>query len=107
MDHINLCALQETLDIIRVATRCIRINHLYGGLLDRSDLLLVAITEVIMDNTREDGKPAHEWVLGKDAGFDRRSVLYTMYLCKNCGVLKGYPKNPETPCKGKVKVTLR
>lgn len=60
-----------------------------------------------MNNTRSDGKPAHEWVQGKDVGMGHGSMLCNHWLCKNCGVLKGPPQYPETACKGRVKVALR
>ncbi|ALA45485.1 hypothetical protein ADP65_00016 [Achromobacter phage phiAxp-3] len=58
-------------------------------------------------DTREDGKPAHIWITGKEAGFPPKSRLYKLHMCKNCGVLQGNPLYPETPCKGKVKINLR
>lgn len=60
-----------------------------------------------MNNIRSDGKPAHVWITGKEAGFHIQSKLYMLYMCKNCGVLKGNAKYPETPCRGRVNVTTR
>lgn len=55
----------------------------------------------------EDGKLKHVWVTGEQVGFQPTSLLYRMQMCKNCGVLKGPDKYPESPCKGKVRVTTR
>ena len=59
------------------------------------------------ENTRLDGKPAHVWKYGAELGLQPRSKLYDREMCKNCGVLRGDPKYPETPCRGTVRVTLR
>ena len=72
------------------------------------DNVTEALIELVMPNRqRSDGKLAHAWVKGAYVGFDVRSILHTMDVCIDCGVLKGPPEHPETPCKGKVKVTLR
>ena len=59
------------------------------------------------ENTRLDGKPAHVWKYGAELGLQPSSKLYDLEACKNCGVLRGDPKYPETPCKGAVHVTTR
>jgi len=56
---------------------------------------------------REDGKPAHVWVKGHEVGCSPKSKLYNMTMCKNCGVLKGPDKYPETACKSHVTVKFR
>lgn len=46
----------------------------------------------------------HHWVRGSTLSFNPQSRLYHAMVCKNCGVIRG---NTETPCRGRVKVTLR
>lgn len=60
-----------------------------------------------MNSLRSDGKPAHVWKTGGELGMPAHSRLYTMDVCKNCGVLRGLPNHPETACKGTIQVTLR
>lgn len=59
------------------------------------------------DNIREDGKPAHTWERADILGLKFAAISGSTLICKHCGVLKGSPRYPETPCKGKVKITLR
>lgn len=72
------------------------------------DAVTVALQAVVMpDRYRSDGKLAHAWLKGKHLGFKENSRLYDMYVCRDCGVMRGDPKYPETPCRGKVSVTTR
>ena len=54
-----------------------------------------------------DGKPAHDWKFGSELGIQPHSKLYSLEMCKNCGVLRGDPKYPEKLCKGTIHVSLR
>ena len=56
---------------------------------------------------RSDGKSAHVWITGKEAGFPPTSKIHKLDMCRNCGVLRSEAKYPETPCRGKVKVKTR
>lgn len=49
----------------------------------------------------------HNWVLGKNLGFNSASNLHNMEICKACGVVRRKFKDGESSCKGKVKVVLR
>lgn len=80
--------------------------------------MLPGESEVMISNVKEslysellkyhhDGKLRHVWVLGAEVGMRPTSILADLFVCKNCGVLKGNPKYPETACKGKVAITLR
>ena len=72
------------------------------------DAVQAALIALVMPNrTRSDGKLAHVWITGEQAGFAENSMLYKMQMCRDCGVLKGPDKYPESPCKGKVRVTTR
>lgn len=51
-------------------------------------------------HNNDDGKPTHDWKFGSELGIQPHSKLYSLEMCKNCGVLRGDPKYPETPCKG-------
>ena len=59
------------------------------------------------ESTRLDDKPAHDWKYGAELGLQPSSKLYDQEMCKDCGVLRGNPKYPETACKGNVHVTTR
>lgn len=49
---------------------------------------------------------AHDYTTGKDLGFQERSRLYDVRVCRKCGMVK--PENGKiTKCRGKIGVSLR
>lgn len=70
------------------------------------DDVFLSLNALILER-RHDGKLAHMWVLGVEAGMKPTSILADLDVCKNCGVLRGDPKYPETACKGKTTVKPR
>jgi rubrerythrin len=49
---------------------------------------------------------SHHWVQGKDKGMKPSQLLYDVWMCKHCGILKR-ADDKNKPCRGPVKVTLR
>lgn len=85
-------------------------NWVRKALPDESETVISNVIESLnlqLLDYREDGKLKHRWMIGQQLGFKPNSRLYSKNICRECGVLRGPIQYPETPCKGKIKVTLR
>ncbi len=48
----------------------------------------------------------HDYMTGRDLGFQERSRLYSVRVCRKCGMVK--PENGKvSKCRGKIGVSLR
>jgi hypothetical protein len=48
----------------------------------------------------------HVFVAGAHLGFGKDSLLYTAFVCAQCGIIRS-PNGAKSDCRGKTKVELR
>jgi hypothetical protein len=58
---------------------------------------------VVTDPIKENG---HEFVTGESVGFNSESILSSLYVCLQCGIVRR-KDGQNRWCKGKVRVELR
>lgn len=102
--YLKECSVHSTVSVKNWVMQELEATESYN-VIDAVQAALVSL--VMVNHTRSDGKLAHAWVTGQQLGFKPNSRLYSKNICRECGVLRGPVQYPETPCKGKIKVTTR